>query len=125
MNGVSPEKEWAVSLSKEEFFHEFTRRNPCADSIPDKDEWLAVKVREPEYVFNGVSPEDYVTEGSGHVKTVAPEMEPIPAEPSEEGKETPHYDKVFKCRGCGKEIRSRLATVNHEKACRFVKDLKK
>lgn len=90
------DREWARGLTQDQFHHEFQRRNPATDVIPDVNEWLAA----PEPVYHGrgdLTPDAWEQDGP------APE---------------PPKAVVFECRGCGKKFPLAIARSGHERGCK-------
>ncbi len=101
---IPEHKQWAIGLNSEEFLQEFVRRNPLADAIPLKDEWLGAPVPGPGRGIDAFNPEDMVTDN------------PVPKEhPQDKG------EKGFYCRGhgCNFTTTANIGRISHERRCSF------
>lgn len=105
---IPEHKQWAINLTQEEFFHEFMRRNPTADSIPLKDEWLGIPPTPPSRCIDPVNPEDMEPDEppKEHVKDKSP--------------------KGLYCRGhgCDRTFTHQIGRISHERRCKFALNTK-
>jgi hypothetical protein len=109
---IPVDKTWAVELSEEEFSHEFQRRNPIADFIPKKANWLG----QPEPVsrgIDGVRPDDLLPDD-------------YQSKPKEDSITTDGEKKKYYCRGdgCDRTFDAFIGKVAHERRCRLAMNTK-
>ena len=108
---IAEHKRWASELSDQEFWHEFQRRYPLSDNIPDKSEWLSV----PEPInpmIDGVKPDDIMVNDYEPKKKMADRVY-----------NSVSIDKPLKkeyfCRGegCDRVFTAYIGQVAHERRC--------
>ena len=109
---ISLDKAWAISLSEVEFSHEFQRRFPVADYIPDKSDWLDMPIPENRLI-DGVRPDDMLAEDYQLVK----KDEPVILEKKK---------KEYHCRGegCDRVFTAFIGRIAHERKCAFALNTK-
>lgn len=108
------DKSWAAGLTQQEFMHEFKRRNPSADTIPDAKEWVGANAVEHVPMKLPSAEEINPNLDGRDMPAILRENEAVKAE--ENGGKTDHLNKVYDCI-CGKTIKSRLGLWNHQQKC--------
>ena len=104
---IPEHKQWAVELkSQEEFVREFVLRNPRADAIPLRTEWLGMQIQSPERGIDAFKPEDM-------------ESDEVP----KEHLKNKGTDKIGKTRlycsghGCERTFTANIGRISHERRC--------
>lgn len=104
---IPQDKVWAVELSEVDFSHEFQRRFPIADFIPNKSDWLGMP--EPiNRMIDGVRPDDMLADEYQTPKKY---------------EETPVINekkiKEYTCRGegCDRTFTAFIGRIAHERKC--------
>jgi len=99
---IPEHKQWAVDLTPDEFLREFVRRNPRADAIPVKDDWLSMPLPVPPRGIDPFNLEDTEME------------QPVKKEHLQD-----KGPKGYYCRGHGCEFTSshNIGRISHERRC--------
>ena len=107
-------KEWAIGMKQEEFEHEFVRKHPHSDYIPDLQAYLDFKPNEkPQW-----KPATEVEAGNDHLR----KSEEFTSESKEKPVGGKRTTNMYKCRKCGKETKSYIGNFAHSSRCNGKKD---
>lgn len=108
-SSIPEHKQWAVNLSQEDFVNEFLRRNPRADAIPLRVEWLNIEPAAPSRSIDAFNPED-MDDADNPVKEHVKDNGP----------------KGFYCRGHGCEFSCthNIGRISHERKCQHALNTK-
>jgi len=107
------DKEWAVGMKQEEFEHEFIRRHPHSDYIPELQAFLDFEPNKKRYEWK---PAIDVEAGNDHLRKpeeFKQEEKPVG------GKRT---TSMYTCPSCGKETKSFIGNYQHRLRCNGKKD---
>ncbi len=106
---IPEHKQWAVALNQVEFTREFMRRNPHADAIPIRSEWLDMPTPGPGRGMDAFNPED--------MEDVKPPKNEHIQNKGESG---------FYCRGngCERTFTHQIGRISHERRCQHALNTK-
>lgn len=110
---VAEDRQWAAGLSQKEFDKELLNRNAKCDVFPLVANYINVG-KSVNRGMDPINPEEMVLEIAEPNKKQREEAEKL------KGKEVVMpQQKMFNCKFCDREIKSKVAITNHEKACKF------